>query len=140
MRYSWKGYWGAPAAAVSVFVLGTLAVLYSLPTGISWPKAGAFSLVAMLSSVLALVAYRYADEILLQTHKTAWFWGSLTAIVASIPVVIFVGWNLVPLPMLLPHLHVGQMQIPFVEGVGFAFLVQGAAFLAMLGYQRLSRR
>jgi len=114
--------------------------MYSFPAGISWPKAGVFSLVAMLSSVLALAAYRYADEVLLQTHKNAWFWGSLTAIVALIPVLIFVGWNLVPLPTLSPQGHVGQTQIIFVEGVAFALLTQGAAFLAMLSYHRLSRR
>jgi hypothetical protein len=123
-----------------VFALGTFAVLHSLPAGISWPKASVFALVAMLSSVLALVAYRYADEVLLQMHKTAWFWGSLMSIVTLIPVLIFVGWNLVPLPMLSPRGHVGQTQIIFVEGVAFALLTQGAAFLAMLGYQRLSRR
>lgn len=137
MRFRRIGYWGVQAAAITAIFLGIVLIARMMP-GVTWAKAGAVSGVCVVGFLTALLAYRYADEVILQTHKTAWFWGSLIGIIAEVPFLIFVQWHLVTVPLLIPHF--GDVRSAyFAEGVSMVVLVQSAGFLVALAYLRLRR-
>ncbi len=98
MRYSRLGYWGLPTLAVAIMVLG-LGVLFAMPHGMIWLKAGVWSAVGIVGATTALAAFRYADEVVLETQKTAWFWGSIGAVIAMVPLMIAMSWHLVWFPL-----------------------------------------
>jgi len=137
MRYSWKGYWGAAAAAAGILLIGLFVMARVMPPGVSWPKAIILSALTMGCATLGFLAYRYADEVMLQTHKTAWFWGGLGAAVAMVPAVIVVGWHLVPFPLLPPRLD--RPQIYFVLGMECMLVAQLIGFIAVHNYKRWLR-
>ncbi|MEI9990870.1 MAG: hypothetical protein WDM86_12595 [Rhizomicrobium sp.] len=134
MRYSWKGYWGAASAAIGILLLGLFVIAHAMPPGVSWSKAAAFAILTMGCASLGFVAYRYADEVMLQTHKTAWFWGSLGAVVAMVPAMIVLSWHLVPFPLLPARLD--HPQIYFVLGMECLLVAQLMGFLAVGAYRR----
>lgn len=146
MHYSKLGYWGAPAAGIGLFVLGVLIITQTMPPGVSWLKACAYSALTFVSVVIALLAYRSADEVILDATKTAWFWGSMAACLVAGPIIIGFSWRLLPLPLplhyvrgiLLPHAP-DDPQSYFVEGMVFIMLVQLAAFL-LIGIHRQLKR
>lgn len=125
MRYSKLGYLGLPVAGIGLFAIGISALFLFLPAGTSWTKAILFCLVTAAAGSLALASYRHADEIILGRTKTAWFWGSLTAPIISLPLVVVYCWNLLPLPMVAdPH-------AAFAVGFAFLSLMQGLAFMVL---------
>jgi hypothetical protein len=136
MRYSRAGYLGCAITGTALFVLGEAAVIFGLPAGISWAKAGLVSAILIVAIGLALRSFRHADEVMLQSQKTAWFWGSLLSTTVLAPVMIVVGWGLLRLPAWLP-LHHMTPQSTFVEGMTFLLLVQGMGFVALMVRQRL---
>ncbi len=54
-----------------------------------------------------------------------------------IPVMIFVGWRLVPFPLLPPRLAYPQLY--FVLGMEYLFVTQGIGYLAASAYLRWLR-
>jgi hypothetical protein len=138
MRYWSIGYWGIQVAAITAIVLGVSLVGHLMP-GLTWMKAGTLSAVTVIGTLSLLSAYRYADEVILQTHKAAWFWGGLFGIVATVPVVLVFLWHLVTIPVLLPHFGDGS-SVYFVEGFMLPLLAQMAGFLIVWAYQNLLRR
>ena len=137
MRYSRLGYWGLPALAIAIMVLGIFA-LVALPPGMWWLKAGFWSTVGVVVSVVALSAYRYADEVVLQTHKTAWFWGSIGSVVTMVPMMVAVGWHLVRFPWTqwtMTH-HLNFPGFYFVMGMTFLWAVEGTGFTLVYAWRR----
>ncbi|MEI9887480.1 MAG: hypothetical protein WDN08_13455 [Rhizomicrobium sp.] len=138
MRYSARGYWGTAAAAIGLILLGEAFILFAMPPGVSWPKAGLFAILGVGCLSLALASYRYADEVMLQTHKTAWFWGSFGAVIAVVPVIIFVGWRLVPARIHLPPI-LSYPEFFFVMGMVCMIVLECIGFLLVLAFQRWLR-
>lgn len=138
MRFWRVGYWGIQVLAVAAIFLGIALIARTMP-GLTWMKAEAVSAVLVIGSLTAFLAYRYADEVVLQTHKTAWFWGGLIGmIIATAPSLIFVQWHLVTVPLLIPHF--GDVRSAyFAEGALMVVLVQSAGFFVALAYLRLRR-
>jgi hypothetical protein len=139
MRYSRTGYWGLHAAGIGMLLLGMFLVEHALPPGASWLKAVVLAVLAIAGVGLAIMADRYADEIMSHMHKTAWFWGSLLGTVAMLPLMICVDWHLVAIPLRWLD-RAADPQTSFVAGVVSLFLVQGTGFLAVLVWQRLPVR
>jgi hypothetical protein len=153
MRYSRKGYWGASIAGAALAIGGVLAALYAMPPGVYWTKFLVLTVVILAGTWLALLSYRSADEVMLGTHKTAWFWGSMITLSFLGPLIIGVAWRLVPMPLPLLALsklpllqglpHPQGMPIPstsqlcFIDGAVFVIFVQLVAFLAVLAYLHL---
>ena len=138
MRYSRVGYWGSVIGGTGVCVLGAFLIV-EMSGGISWAKAVVLSAVGIASAGIALSAYRYTDEVQARTQKAAWFWGSIVGTVATIPLMVALGWKLVTLPDWLMPERVSH-QLVFVEGMAFLWIVQGSAFLIVRAWQQLSGR
>jgi hypothetical protein len=137
MRFSVFGYWGVPAVA-GVAVLFAVAAVARLAPGQTWVQASVMSAVVVAGCALAFSAYRFADEVILQMHKTAWFWGGWAGIIVFVPISIFVGWHLVPLPLTVPN--VGDARgAYFAEGGALVIVLQTVGFLVVLACQRLWR-
>lgn len=138
MRYSRVGYWGSVIGGTALCLLGAAAIV-EMSGGVSWTKGAVLSVVGLVSAAIALSAYRYTDEVQARTQKAAWFWGSIVGTVATIPLMVTLGWKLVTVPdWLLPER--ASHQLIFVEGMAFLWLVQGAAFLLVRSWQQLSGR
>ena len=133
MHFSKTGYRGLPAVALVILAVGLFAVMHVMPYGVSWAKAMVWSAFGIASVLTALFSYRYADEVQLQMQKSAFFWGSMAAICSSIPVVVLLGWGLIPLPVL------GSMRAGayFALGFGFLLLAEGVGFVAICFYRRV---
>jgi hypothetical protein len=136
MRYSKLGYWGTTGTAIGLALAGMLFVMNAMPPAITWLKLGVLSGVIALAYGLALLTYRSADEVILQTHKTAWFWGTMAALGFVGPLVIGIAWHLIPMPM-LAHSARALMHLParndpqsyFIEGMVFLALLELTGFL-----------
>ncbi len=139
MRYSRADYWGLHGAGIGLLLLGIFLVEQVLPPGGAWLKACALAVLAIAGVGLALMADRHADEVMSQMHKTAWFWGSFLGTVALLPLIIFVNWHLVAVPLWWLDRR-ADPQTSFVAGVLSLFLVQGVGFLAVFVWQRLPVR
>ena len=140
MRYNRLGYKGLPVAGIALFALGILITLALPPLPPTWLKMGVMSAAGILGCTLALASIRYADEVMLQTKKTAWFWGSLIAPVAMIPVMLVLGWRLIDLhlpPARAPQFLMGP-QFYLVIGMGVLLAAQGVGCLIATAW--LSRR
>ena len=135
MKYSRAGYWGLPAAGLTIAILGAVAVLYAMPPGHSWPNAAVLSIVVVAAFGMGLAGWRHADEVLLQMHKTAWFWGSQIAVALLTPAVIAMAWGLVPVPFFdsLPQ----STSTGLVAGFAFTLLAQFAGYAVFCYYKRL---
>lgn len=135
MKYSRTGYWGLPAAGVTIAILGALTVSYAMPHGHSWPKALVLSIIVIASFAMGLTSWRHADEVLLQMHKTAWFWGSQIAVALLTPAIIAMAWGLVPIPFFdsLPQ----STSTGLVAGFGFTLLAQLTGYGLVCYYKRL---
>jgi hypothetical protein len=124
MRYSKLGYYGLPAVAFGVMAAGIFLLRIVLPVGPSWTKAILICLVCAAALGLAVSSYRYGDEIMLGTRKTAWLWGSKIGVLLGLPVVVGYCWNLFPLPIAndpRPAFALGYTFLALMQGVG-AFL------------------
>lgn len=135
MRYSRAGYWGSAAAAVAIVVFGIVLILKVLGPGNLWLKAVIYSATSILGAGTAILAFRYADEVMIETQKSHWFWGSLGAVIATMPLMIFIGWSLIPLG--LPARLASHPQAVFVLGMAAMFVAQGLGFMALGIYRRL---
>lgn len=127
MRYSKFGYWWPQIAAIGVLAAGAVLVVLLPPHGPSVLKAILLSALTIGCVALALSCYRNADEVILQQHKAAWFWGSMIALCAVMPLTIIVEWRLLPISGLLP----------FVDPTPEEYFVNGVLsllFLQLLGY------
>jgi hypothetical protein len=137
MRYSRLGYWGLPTLAVAIMVLGAF-VLFVMPHGMIWLKAGFWSAVGIVGSAVALAAYRYSDEVMFEMHKTAWFWGSIGSVIAMVPLMIAMGWHLVLFPgtaWTAVH-HLNFPGFYFVMGMTFLWAGQGTGFMVVYLWRR----
>ncbi|GAA0557060.1 hypothetical protein [Rhizomicrobium electricum] len=123
MRYSKAGFWGRQIAAMGVMALGLVVIVLVPPHGPSIPKAIALSVLTVCCVGLTLTCYRNADEVIIHQHKTAWFWGSMTALGAIVPLVIAVTWHLFDINGLLPFVHPTPEEY-FVNGVLSVLLLQ----------------
>ena len=142
MRYSRLGYWGFPAAALILLVLASLFVLNPPILPLSGLKVGVFAAAAVVCIALSLMAYRYADDVILQTHKTAWFWGSMIAVAALAPVMVILSWHVVDLNLPMPRNpahHVLDPQFYLVQGMALMFVAQGIGFSAFAAWMRWRR-
>lgn len=127
MRYSKTGYWGRQIAAIGVMAVGLAVILLVPPHGPSVLKAIALSVLTAGCLGLTLTSYRNADEVIIHQHKTAWFWGSMIAMSAIVPLVIAVTWHLFGINGLLPFVNPGPEDY-FVNGV------LSVLFLQLIGY------
>jgi len=132
MRYSRLGYWGLPALAVAILAIGVFVVLRVMPPGMLWLKAGIYSTVLVVCTSLCLATYRFADEVQMQTQKSAWFWGSICAAIAVTPLMIIIAWRLIPFPVSVPHPHPG---VYFVLGMLFMWVAEGIGFAVAQAWQ-----
>lgn len=154
MRFSRLGYWGAGFAAIALAFADIAFVLLAMPPGVSWAKFLMLSVGAVLATTLGLYAYRSADDIILNRHKTAWFWGCMVSSCFMAPLIIGVAWQLVPVPNVLlalarlPVSHVlagaaqgmprpSAFQVGFIDGVVFLVVMQVIAFLVAVAYLQL---
>jgi len=137
MRYSRLGYWGSAAIATAILVAGVVLAMRLVGPGRLWIAACIFSATLVIGTCTALLAYRYADEVMLQTQKNAWFWGSLGAVIAIGPLLVPVSWGLVPI--MLPLKLAQHPQAVFVLGMVSLFAIQGIGFAAAGLYQRWLR-
>lgn len=139
MRYSWQSYWGLPIAAGGFLGVVIVLVMEVLPPQMVLLRTGILAAALTVTFAVALSAYRYADEVILQTHKTAWFWGSMFALLIAgvTAMAAFVG--AVPIPNVLgvPSL---QPEAAFADGIVFLILVQAAGFVVFWAYHNLARR
>lgn len=127
MRYSKTGYWGRQIAAFGVMALGLAVILLVPPPGPSLFKAIVLSVLTAGCIGLTLTCYRNADEVIIHQHKTAWFWGSMMALGAIVPLVIAVTWHLFGINGLLPFINPTPEEY-FVNGV------LSVLFLQLIGY------
>lgn len=154
MRYSRLGYWGGSLAGLFLAVAGVVGVMVAMPPGANWTKFVAICVVVITATTVALNAYRSADEVILNDHKTAWFWGSMVSLSALGPLIIGIAWQLIPTPKILSALaqisilhrldsattdlpHINAVQAGFIEGIIFITVLQLAAFLVLLGWLHL---
>lgn len=138
MRYSKLGYWGLQAAGIGLFLIGAVVVLLMPPAGPSLLKFLILSGVSILAMAVTLSAYRKADEIIMQTHKTAWLWGCMAAFTVMIPLMIAVLWRLIDLPALVPIIP-QDPGIFFTLGALTVLLLEAAGFLAFWAYHNFGR-
>ncbi len=137
MHYSVFRYWGIQTVAIVTTLVALLAVARFMPEP-AWVRASVLSAVAVAGISFAFLAYRFADEIILQTHKTAWFWGSMAGMTLFVPIWFFVGEQVVTVPLLFPR--AGDVRIAyFMEGALLVVVMQCAAFLLVLAWLRLLR-
>ncbi len=128
MRYSRRGYWGPQIASFVVLVVGLGIIILVPPKGPSVAKAITLSVLTAGCLGLALSCYRRADEVILQRHKTAWFWGSMAALCLIVPLITAVTWHLFDLSGLLPFSHAtpedyftdGALSVMLLQALGFA--------------------
>ena len=154
MRFSRLGYWGASLGGLALAIIGVVSVMVVMPSGVSWAKFIAICGVVVVATTVALYAYRNADEIILNEHKTAWFWGSMVSFSTFGPLIVGVAWQLVPMPAILSALariailhrldsaslhfpHITAAQGGFIEGITFVVVLQLAVFLALLAWLHL---
>lgn len=154
MRFSRSGYWGWSLAGLFLAVAGVVGVMAGMPPGANWAKLIAISVSVMIGMTVALYAYRSADEIILNDHKTAWFWGSMVSLSTLGPLIIGIAWQLVPMPSILSALsriailhrldsattdlpHVSAVQAGFIDGMVFVTVLQLAVFLVLLAWLHL---
>jgi hypothetical protein len=127
MRFSRFGYWGAQAAAVGAMAIA-LALTALLPPDLHLLKAGILAITLVVTFTIGLSSYRSADEVILQTHKTAWFWGSFCGLIVAALVTIAVLAHVVA----LPSFQAASQQSPeqnFASGVVLVVLAQAAGFI-----------
>jgi peptidoglycan biosynthesis protein MviN/MurJ (putative lipid II flippase) len=130
MRYSKSGYWGRQIAALGIMASGLAVIILVPPHGPSVVKAIALSVLTAGCLGLTLTCYRNGDEIILHQHKTAWFWGSMMAMAAIIPLVIAVTWHLYGINGLLPFINPtpedyfvnGVLSVLFLQTIGYALV------------------
>ena len=139
MRYSRLGYWGRQAAGVGLAFLAVALVIWVLPPNLTIAKYSILTIGTAASVAVILSAYTKADEVILQTHKTAWFWGCMAALVLRVPLTIFINLRLLPLPVFLPRV-VHQPSVYFSLGVVAVLVLETAGFLAIWAYLNLRRR
>jgi len=138
MRYSPFGYWGRQIGAILFAVLAIVLVIWVIPPSYLALKGVLLAAISTSAIVIALSAYRKADEVILQTHKDAWFWGCMAAMAALAPLSIAILTGLMPLPRLLPFPH--RPADHFADGVVFVLLLECAGFLVLWAWYNLRRR
>lgn len=138
MRYSPLGYWGRQIAGVGLLALATAIVFWALPPNLPLLRYAVLTVASVVAVVVILSAYAKADEVILQTHKTAWFWGSMATLAAIPPFAIAMAWNLLPVPLLFPALN--RPVDYFLQGMLFLLLLQSVAFLLLWAYYNLRRQ
>lgn len=139
MRYSQLKYCGAQIGAVAFVAVACVVVLWILPRDMIVAKGAVLAGASVIGILVGLSAYRNADEVILHTHKTAWFWGSMAAYVVITPLMIAVMLGTMPVPALLPFPHKTPADW-FTEGVIVMILVQCAGFVVFWAYHNLGRR
>lgn len=127
MRYSKWGFWGPQIASLGVMAVGLGIVILVPPPGPSVAKAIALSVLTAGCLGLALSCYRSADEVIMQRHLTAYFWGSMVALCAVVPLVGAVTWHLFDINGLLPFINPAPEDY-FVNGVMSVLLLQAIGF------------
>ncbi len=138
MRFSRLGYWGPSVAAIGLVLLILPLIHLAFPGGPTPAKAIAAGVLAAVDIVIALFSYRSADEIIMGTHKTAWFWDSMAACCVLAPLTIVMSSRLIPVPMLLPRHQIGPGDY-FVEGMLCVLLLEVAGFFAVMTYHQIRR-
>ena len=139
MQYSKLGYWGPQAGAVLLAGLAIVIVFWVLPPGLSLAKGAILAAVSVVAVAIALSAYRNADEVILQTHKTAWFWGSMATVALVPALVIAFQMHAVEILTLL-HFQNRQPADYFAVGVTAILLLECIGFLVFWAYYNLRRR
>jgi hypothetical protein len=139
MRYSWQGYWGRQAVGLCFALAATAFVIWVVPPSLPALRYTILALAAAAAVAIVLSAYVKADEVILQTHKTAWFWGSMGTLGLLPGLMILVTTQTVPVPVLLPMAHRTPSDW-FIEGVLALLLVQCAGFLVLWAWYNLRRR
>ncbi|GAA0543549.1 hypothetical protein FHS83_000397 [Rhizomicrobium palustre] len=137
MRFSVSRFWGVQATAVAAMLLGVAAINHLMPG----PSLGAASLIAALilaGCAFALYAYRFADEIIFQTDKTAWFWGALAGAVLFAPIAIFANWHLLSVPLVVPSAQDTHAAY-FVQGGVLVIVLECAGFAVVRAIQYFSQ-
>jgi hypothetical protein len=138
MRFSRLGYWGPMVAGIGLLAVGAIVINVTLPGGPTPAKGLALGVLATVSAGIALLSYRSADEVILETHKSAWFWGCMATCMIIAPLVIAISWRLIPVPVLLPR-HEAVPADYFVEGMAFVVLIEAGAYLAFAAYHQIRR-
>ena len=139
MRYSWSGYWGRQAAGLALAIGATALAIWALPPTLHLARYAVLAIGAAVSVGVILSAYAKADEVILQTHKTAWFWGSMGTLALVPALIIAVSEKILPIPALMPVPH----DVPalwFAEGVVALLFLQCVGFLLLWGWYNLRRR
>jgi hypothetical protein len=139
MHYSKLGYWGAQAGAIVLMALAAIVVLWLLPPQMVLLKLAVLAAVLVVAVAIALSAYRSADEVILQTHKTAWFWGGITGMVIAGVLAIAVFAQAIPIPNLMPY-PLRRPEDYFADGMLAVLLIEAAGFVVFWAYHNLGRR
>jgi hypothetical protein len=139
MRYSRFGYWGAQAGAVLLTAVAAVVALWILPPDMIAVKAVLIAVVSVIAVAIALTCYRSADEVILETHKTAWFWGSMAAAAVIGPVAVAILAGAIPMPLLMPYPHL-RPEDYYAEGILAVLAVECVGFVVFWAYHNLGRR
>jgi hypothetical protein len=120
-------------------VLAAVVVLWVLPPQMIMLKVAIVAAALIASIAIALSCYRSADEVILQTHKTSWFWGSMIgmAIVGLLALAVLAGAISVPLLMPYPHRRPEDF---YAEGILAVLLVECVGFAVFWAYHNFARR
>lgn len=136
MRFSRTGYWGATAAGVLLVAIVSFATNQLMPNATSLVKGSILAASVAVAMAVSLLCYRSADEVILDTHKTAWFWGSMITFCFVLPLSVLIVWGIIPVPLLLPNLPSAPGSY-FVEGILLVICLEAIGFSAISIYRWL---
>lgn len=138
MRYSRLGYWGLQTLAAVLMLIAAAFVMWVLPPRMVLLKAGILTISLIATFALGLFSYRKADEVILQTHKTAWFWGSLSGVLVAALIAIATLIGAIPVPILQRTLP-NRPEVMFANGVIIVVLLEVAGFCVFWAYHNRPR-
>jgi hypothetical protein len=139
MRYSRLGYWGLQAVAIGLLLVTAAIVMWVLPAKMVLLRTGLLAIALVATFAVGLLCYRSADEVILQTHKTCWFWGSMAGILVAALAMMAIFVGAMPVPDLLRS-PLNRPDVFFADGIVFALLLEAAGFVVFWAYHNLARR
>lgn len=138
MRYSRLGYWGGQAGALAIVALAVVVVVWVLPPQLAFLKFAVLATAMVVAVIIAVWCYRSADEVILLTHKTCWFWGSIIGTVITTVATLAILVRLIALPKFL-DLPACQPEVAFTYGAIFVVLIQACGFIVLWTIHNLPR-